>query len=344
MRTEIDGNGSASSALDPEEERRAMSGHDEELDRLRAAVNCATVLERLAPGWTLDKTESTRRALKYRGGPGEILIINHDGQGWWDPQKMPSEAGARGDAFSLVQRLDPALNFGQVRKTLRNLVGIAPAFPAFTRQRPRTAPAQLPTLRWQRRRRLHRRSPTWRYLTDERRLPSCVLATAADFDAVREGPYGSAWFAHRDNGGRVTGIEMRGPHYRGFTADGTKTLFRLPGSRGSITRLVVAEAPIDALSVAALERIRADTLYAATGGGMGPGTIAALNELLAELAPHPTALMVIATDADRAGERYATQLTAMATDARVPVERAQPGDGLNDWNDVVKARAGRGAR
>jgi hypothetical protein len=58
----------------------------------------------------------------------------------------------------------------------------------------------------------------------------------------------------------------------------------------------------------------------------------------------PNALMVIATDADRAGERYATQLTAMATAACVPVERAQPGDGLNDWNDVVKARAGRGQR
>jgi hypothetical protein len=33
-----------------------------------------------------------------------------------------------------------------------------------------------------------------------------------------------------------------------------------------------AEAPIDALSVAALEAIRTDTLYAATGGGIGPAT------------------------------------------------------------------------
>jgi Toprim-like len=137
---------------------------------------------------------------------------------------------------------------------------------------------------------------------------------------------------------------MRGPHYRGFTADGTKTLFRLPGSRGSITRLVVAEAPIDALSFAALERIRTDTLYVATGGGMGPGTIAGLNELLAELATRANPLMVIATDADGAGERYASQLSEIAGNAHVPVQRAQPPDGLNDWNDVIKAQAGRGVR
>ncbi len=321
-----------------------MSGHDEELEQLRAAVNCATVLERLAPGWTLDKQKSTRRSLKYRRGEGEIVIINHDGQGWWDPHRLPSEAGARGDVFSLVQRLDPSLNFGQVRKALRNLVGIAPAFPAFTRQRPRNADGRPPSLQWQARRRLHRGSPTWRYLTEERRLPSCALATAVDFDAVREGPCGSAWFAHRSNDGSMTGIEMRGPRYRSFSADGTKTLFRLPGSRGVITRLTVAEGAIDALSFAGLERIRADTLYVATGGGMGPGTIAALQELLNELATRANPLLVIATDADKAGERYATHLTEMAADASVPVARPVPPDGLNDWNDVLKARARKGVR
>ena len=54
---------------------------------------------------------------------------------------------------------------------------------------------------------------------------------------MREGPYASAWFAHRDERGRLTGIEMRGPNYRGFSEDGNKTLFRLqPGSEPS-TRL-----------------------------------------------------------------------------------------------------------
>ena len=36
-------------------------------------------------GWKLDIRQSTRRALKYRRGKGEVLIVTHDGRGWWDP-------------------------------------------------------------------------------------------------------------------------------------------------------------------------------------------------------------------------------------------------------------------
>ena len=112
-----------------------MSGHDEELERLRAAVNCATVLERLVPGWTLDKAESTRNALKYRRGPGEIVIVNHQGRGWWDPQ-----SDARGDVFNLAQHLDPSLNFGHVRRALRGLAGVAPGLSRIRAAAPRRRP------------------------------------------------------------------------------------------------------------------------------------------------------------------------------------------------------------
>src|SRR3954447_10661125 len=65
--------------------RDAMSAAaDAELDLFRRTVNCAAVLERMMGGWRLDLRESTRRALKYRRGAGEIIIVNHDGRGWWD--------------------------------------------------------------------------------------------------------------------------------------------------------------------------------------------------------------------------------------------------------------------
>jgi hypothetical protein len=66
---------------------------------------------------------------------------------------------------------------------------------------------------------------------------------------------------------------MRGSDYRNFSAGGDKTLFRLPGGPGPLTRVAVCEAAIDALSLAAIERLRRDTLYAATAGGMGPGAL-----------------------------------------------------------------------
>ena len=202
-----------------------MSGQDAELDLFRNGVNCATLLERLPPAWRLDRAGSTRHALKYRRGEGEILIVNHDGRGWWDPQ-----SSAKGDIFDLVQHLDPALNFGQVRQVLRRLRRARP--------RPSRKPcgrnsAPVPTgrcrERWNARPRLRQDSPAWHYLTEARRLPAGVLAAADDADIVREGPHGSAWFAHRDDAGEVSHIEIRGPDFKGSVRGGSKTLFRLPG-------------------------------------------------------------------------------------------------------------------
>ena len=98
----------------------------------------------------------------------------------------------------------------------------------------------------------------------------------------------------------------------------------------------MCEAPIDALSLAALEGLRADTLYLATAGGMGPQTLACLESLLQDLAARPGGVLVAATDADAAGARYAEWLEGMAAKAGVAHERLVPPGGLNDWNDTLK--------
>ena len=309
-----------------------MSVVDPEVEQLRAAVNCAVVLEKAQSGWTLDKAESTQRCLKYRNG-AQIVMVNHEGKGWWDPHSE-----AKGDVFGLVQHLEPRLNFGQVRRELRKLVGLAPSYPSFERMRRSRHADEPPAVRWASRRRLQRGSRTWRYLGDIRCLPGSVLSAAAALDAIREGPYGSAWFAHRDHAGVITGIEMRGRDYYGFTPVGRKTLFRLPGSGGTITRLAVFEAPIDALSLAAIERLRSDTLYVSTAGGMGPDTIAELKSLMRLLAQHPCGRLAIATDMDAAGERYASALRAMAAEAALPQSRSEPDPGCKDWNEALQVR------
>ena len=100
----------------------------------------------------------------------------------------------------------------------------------------------------------------------------------------------------------------------------------------------MCEAAIDALSLAAIERLRDDTLYAATAGGMGPATIAALQQLLEMLAADPAGILIAATDADIAGRRYAARLQRMATEAGVRCDAILPPDGLNDWNDALRAK------
>ena len=303
---------------------------DTEIEWLKERVSCAALLEQLPPVWRLDRAESTRRSLKYRRGSGEILIVNHGGRGWWDPCSE-----RKGDIFTLVQHLDPGLNFGAARRVLRGFAGAAPAPPVASAPRTRAVPVAL---QWARRPPLSRGSPAWRYLTGVRGLPERILGLADAADAVREGPQGSAWFAHRDGAGALTGIEMRGPAWRSFSAGGGKTLFRLPGGPGRLIRVAVCEAAIDALSLAAIEAARRDTLYAATAGGMGPATVGALQQLLASLSADPAGILIAATDADAAGRRYAAHLAELATAARVRFTMILPPDGMNDWNDALCGR------
>jgi hypothetical protein len=133
---------------------------------------------------------------------------------------------------------------------------------------------------------------------------------------------------------------MRGPDYRNFSAGGEKTLFRLPGGLGCLSRVTVCESAIDALSLAAIEGVCRDTLYAATAGGMGPGTIASLQQLLQILAADPAGRLIAATDADIAGRRYAVRLQEMAMEAGVRFDQVLPPDGLNDWNDALAKAVG----
>lgn len=309
-----------------------MSEQDAEIALLKTGVSCATLLERLTPVWRLDAAESTRRSLKYRRGAGEIVIVNHDGRGWWDPL-----SDRKGDIFTLVRHLDPGLNFGAACRVLRAFVGLAPSFPEALRARRRRASDMPVAARWERRQCLSPGSPAWFYLTERRRLPETILVAARVADVIREGPRGSAWFAHRDAAGRLTGIEMRGPDYRNFSAGGAKTLFRLPRGIGLLPRLAVCEGAIDALSLAAIELGRDDTLYAATAGGMGPETVVELQQLLRDLADDPAGVLIAATDADIGGRRHAVRLEALAAEAGVRFDTILPPDGLKDWNDALCA-------
>ena len=311
-----------------------MMDPQREIEELRAGVSCAAVLERASPPWRLDRHESSQHCLKYRRAAGEIVIVTHGGAGWWDPNSE-----AKGDVFSLVQHLEPALNFGEVRKALRPFAGVRPDFaPAERVGNERGAPV-LVAERWARRPRLRRRSEAWRYLAG-RGLPDELLITAARSDVAREGPHGSAWFAHRDPQGLVIHVDVRGPTYKGSLTGGRKALFAFPCPyQPHRTRLVVAEAPIDALSLAAIERVREDTVYAATAGGMGPSTIDALEARLLVLKNSPDALIESATDANPAGDRYAARHKDIAESLDVPFKRLRPPIEGGDWNDALRESA-----
>ena len=80
--------------------------------------------------------------------------------------------------------------------------------------------------------------------------------------------------------GALTGIEMRGPKFRGFTAERHQVAVPPPRQPRPDRAYRPRRRADHHASLAALEWLRADTLYVATGGGMGPETITAIEVLL----------------------------------------------------------------
>ncbi len=292
----------------------------EEVEHLKCRVSCAVVLEKA--GFAIDVKESTSRAVKHRRGDAIVIVI-HRGRGWFDPL-----SDAKGDVFSLIQRLDD-VTFGEALVRAVGLIGFVPAEPVWTRlQRERESNMSI-ALRWQNRRKPCPDSATWRFLRDERCLPEAVLRDAIRQDRIREGPHGSMWAAHVDDNGIITGWEERGPEWRGYSTGGAKVLFRL--GRTDAIRLCVTEAAIDAMSLAALEGTRPDSLYLSTGGGWSPATAAAIRVL----AGRTGALLVAATDNNRQGEVYAQRLMVIAREIGAGFERLRPVQ--VDWNAGLQA-------
>jgi hypothetical protein len=70
---------------------------------------------------------------------------------------------------------------------------------------------------------------------------------------------------------------------------------------------------------------------------MGPGTIAALEALLVNIAMLSGALFCSATDANGPGERFADRHLILAEKYRIPFARLRPPIEGGDWNDVLRA-------
>ena len=302
-----------------------------DIEELRGRVACAAVLERA--GFAIDVKESTRRAVKHRRS-AEIVIVIHEGRGWFDPL-----SDAKGDIFSLVMHL-ASVDFVEALTRIADLVGFVPSEPAWRRQTRLRKPDASILERWHRRAKPSRGSATWRYLSDARYLPEDTIRAALAQNLLREGPKGSMWAAHTGEGDAVTGWEERGPNWRGFSTGGAKTLFRL-GATDAL-RFCVTEAAIDAMSLAAIEGMRDDTLYLSTGGGWSPATADAVRALVACPVSRLRAQLVAATDANVQGDAFAFRLREIAEAADCDWLRLKPS--AEDWNDMLAQMSAHGER
>ncbi len=314
-------------ALPVRKVRKAKGGDMEknDIEKLRTRVGCAAVLEH--EGFAIDRKESTRRAVKFRRDD-DIIIVIHDDRGWFD-----ARSDFKGDVFALASYLR-GIGFAEALTMVGDLVAFQPTAPTWEKPIGCTQTMASVADRWNHRKRPWRGSATWNYLRQGRALPWQVISAAIDADVLREGPYGSMWAKHVDEAGAVIGWEERGLDWRGFSTGGAKALFRF--GKVDARRICVTEAAIDALSLAAIEQTRPDTLYVSTGGGWSPLTAQALEKL----ASRDGAWLVAATDNNVQGEVFADRLRQMAECATCDFSRLRPP--CEDWNEELKERRERG--
>ena len=176
------------------------------------------------------------------------------------------------------------------------------------------------------------------YLVNRRKLPEALvdrvhekgLVYADDHQNavfVRHGLQGGGW-----QRGEVTGASLRGTwgehnSYHRLVPGSVREWgwFRIGTGQGPVQRVLLTESPIDAMSLAVLDKERQQggvTVYLSTDG-TGGVPVEALKAVL-----HRNGQVVAAFDADKAGEMMAWRVAA-----QVPgVKRLRPAYG-KDWNE-----------
>ena len=310
---------------------------NEELQKFRDEISCIVVLEQA--GYRFVRSESSARHMRFRRVKGESIIVTHGGKGWWDPHN--SSSIVKGSVIDLVRFLNPGMSLGNARVELRGMLGLAPSGAEYVAEPKERKPARDPNYMWKNRQAPQPGSAAWTYLTRDRALPERILHLANQQGLLREGMKGTAWFAHHNNAGGLTGMEMRGPEYRGFSSGGGgKMLFRMrTGEKGvKPVRLVIGESAIDVLSYASMDPFFADpSLYVSTGGGMSPEALEEFRALLGTIEAGGRVMIVV--DGDAQGDRYEEIYAPMIREAGLKPLRYSPKGEDKDWNAVLQRRA-----
>ena len=170
-----------------------------ELEALRAKVSCEAVLERA--GYEIDLKESTRRAVKYRRS-GSIVIVTHDGRGWFDPL-----SDEKGDVFGLAMFLE-GISFPSATQAVAAIVGYQLSRPEWRSSRS-SVPAKDICDRWRSRRSPSPGSRAWRYLCWARWIPTAIARQAICEGVLREGPFGSMWGQNKSSSKSYAKVERK---------------------------------------------------------------------------------------------------------------------------------------
>ena len=301
---------------------------DEELESFKRDIRLHEYAA--SQGYSIDKSESSRRELIMRSGADKISI-RRDIDGHYVFYSF-RDASDNGTIIDFVRRRETR-NFGEIRKKLRPWVGRSLQIPLPEFQDLIAAPradrglvaaeyAKMKPLAWH------------DYLEKERCLPRPVLKSPRFKDSIRVDARGNAVFPHYDNG-QICGFEKRNRQFKGFADQGEKGLW-LSARFDEDVCLVVGESAIDCVSYHAIHP-NDYTRYASIAGGLNP---AQPDLLLAECRALPLSSKVVSiTHADKEGDYYASVIEKAAKDAGLLFRVDRPLSGVKDWNDELRRQS-----
>jgi hypothetical protein len=293
---------------------------DNELEKFKTEINLVELASWY--GYELVRGESSRASIVMSHPDGDKVVIAQscDGHGIFFSVRrddcsgsvidfvMQRESVSLGGARLLLRRwIGPHAPHGQVHFKPEAISANLPAvYAQWLRMKPYAGPGYL----------------EWRGLS--------ASTIAAFSDCIRVDGRGNVLFRH-DDLYSCTGWEMKNRGFTGFAAGGRKALFcgKVGIARGaSVPLLVVTESAIDAMSYYQLSP-QPGAYFSFAGGISGDQ-----QELLAWIVNrYPQARVIVATDNDAQGEKYAEQLCQIRGD----VVRDRPPSG-KDWNDALNGR------
>lgn len=304
--------------------------YDAELDRFKSDIHLVQyAVERY--GYQRDRRESSRAShvLRHPGTDDKIIVRKAEG-GHWTYFSVRDDRDS-GTIIDFVRARGGHPSLGHVRQELRDWLGT-----------PRPEPDCVP-------------SPVTAPRRDVRALAdafdrakgaeNCLYLNTRGVrpETLRAARFAGCWgidgrgnalFVHTTEAGEVTGFEVKGRGFTGFSPGGTKSVWQSTG-RPSDRALVVTESAIDALSYFQLHPEQASfARFASTAGTPSKHQLELMDRVFGQLPEAST--VVAAVDADPAGDKLASRIQEIASGHSAIAFRRHSPLPAKDWNDVLR--------
>lgn len=294
--------------------RAVRANNDNELEQFKTKINLVEYIA--SQCYTLDKKESTKNSKTMRKGDDKLVITTDtDSHGIYFSARDSSDNGS---IIDFIQNRENK-NLGEVRKELRSFDGFTDiqdykSYSKPTQSSKDTAQATYMLAKAQ-------FTNSHPYLLDERKISSETL-TDPRFNNIKIDARGNALFPHYNSSG-ASGYEIKNKDFTGFAKGGEKGIWYTSNIMRA-KNVVICESAIDALSHAELKNTSKETAYISVGGSISASQL----ELIKTIGKDRQ--IIIATDNDETGSRYAKQIKELAPNALREVAQHK------DWNDDLK--------